>query len=295
MADGEPIGSIAVLGTGTIGGPMARNLAAAGLEVRAWNRSREKAEPLADHGVAVANSPAEAAAGADAVLTMLPDGDAVQEVMEAGALEAMGTGATWVQTSTVGLRATEQLKGLADANAVQFVDAPVLGTKQPAEEGALVVLASGPEEVEARCRPVFEAIGSKTVWLGEAGAGSRMKLVLNSWLVALVAGLAETIALARALGEDPGRFLEIIDGGPIGLPYAELKGRAMIEGDYPTSFRLQLAQKDAGLVVEAAEQAGLSPEVAKAAVRMYSRAAELGHGDEDVAAVIEAYGRQPEG
>ena len=291
MADGEPIGSIAVLGTGTMGGPMARNLAAAGLDVRAWNRSRESADPLADHGVELADSPADAAAGVDAVLTMLPDGDAVREVMQAGALEAMGNSAIWIQTSTVGLTATERLKELADASGVQLVDAPVLGTKQPAEEGALIVLASGPKELEARCRPAFEAVGSKAVWLGEAGAGSRMKLILNSWLVALVAGLAETISLARALGEDPARFLEIIDGGPIGLPYAELKGRAMVERDYPASFSLQLAEKDAKLVVEAAEQAGLSPQLAKAAVRMYERAAELGHGDEDIAAVIEAYGR----
>jgi 3-hydroxyisobutyrate dehydrogenase len=292
---GRAIRSIAVLGTGTMGGPMARNLAAAGLEVRAWNRSRDRAEALAEHGVAVAGSAPDAAAGADAVLTMLPDGDAVMDVMGAGVLEAMASDAAWIQASTVGMAATERLKEKADATGALFVDAPVLGTRQPAEEGALVVLASGPRELEERCRPVFEAIGSKTVWLGEAGAGSRMKLILNSWLVGLVAALAETIGLAQALGEDPRRFLEIIQGGPIGPPYAELKGRSMVEGDYPPSFRLELAEKDARLVIDAAEEAGFDPEVAKVADLLYRRAAELGHGDDDMAAVIEAYRRQPEG
>jgi 3-hydroxyisobutyrate dehydrogenase len=140
---------------------------------------------------------------------------------------------------------------------------------------------------------VFDAIGSKTVWLGEAGAGSRMKLVVNSWLLALTAGLAETIALAGTLDIDPSAFLETIDGSGIGVPYAQLKGKMMIEGRYEPSFPLALAEKDAGLVLEAAELGHLRPRVAPAVHELFARADELGHGDEDMAAVYEAC--EPEG
>jgi 3-hydroxyisobutyrate dehydrogenase len=258
--------------------------------VHAWNRSPEKAKPLQEHGIAVAGSAAEAARGADAVLTMLTDGRAVEDVMTGGALEAMEQGAVWIQASTVGLSAAERLAELARSRGVPFVDAPVLGTKEPAEQGALIVLASGAEELEARCGPVFAAIGSKAVWLGEAGAGSRMKLVVNSWLSALVVALGETVALARSLGDDPRRFLELIEGGPLGVPYARLKGSAMVERKYPPSFPLRLAEKDVALVLEAAERVGLRAELAHAVRSSFARAAELGHRDEDMAAVVEGYG-----
>lgn len=288
----DAIRSVAVLGTGTMGAPMARNLAAAGFEVSAWNRSRERAEPLAEHGIEIAATAPEAAGRADAVMTILTAGDAVEEVMSGGGgvLEAMRDDAVWIQASTVGTTAAERLRESADAAGAAFVDAPVLGTKQPAEQGALVVLASGPPEQEQRCGPVFDAVGSRTLWLGEAGAGSEMKVIVNSWLTSLVAALAETVALARSLGADPRRFLEVIEGGPIGLPYAELKGSAMIERDYPPSFKLRLAEKDVGLVLEAAEQAGLRLELAEAVRSLFARAAERGHGDEDMAAIVEAYG-----
>ncbi len=209
--------SVAVLGTGIMGLPMARNLAKAGLEVRAWNRTREKAEPLADDGVTVAGS------AAGVVVTMLADGDAVKQVAE----EALGEAgdALWLQTSTVGLAATRELAELAERSGTAFVDSPVLGTKAPAEQGELVVLASGPEDVRDAAAPVFDAIGKKTLWLGEAGAGTRMKLVLNMWLLSLTAALGESIALAEALGADPATFLEILDGAPMGTPTRSSRAR----------------------------------------------------------------------
>ena len=211
---------IAILGTGIMGLPMARNLVVAGLDVRAWNRTPDKAQPLADEGVEVASNPADAVRGADLVITMLADGDAVAGTMEdGGALTAMAEGALWIQMSTVGIAANEALQALADERRVTFVDAPVLGTKLPAEKGELLVLASGPEDCVDRCRPVFEAVGSKTLWLGEAGTGTRMKLVLNNWVISLTESLAETIALAESLAIDPQQFLDTIDGGLVGVPY----------------------------------------------------------------------------
>jgi len=283
MADDR---TVAVLGTGIMGAPMAHNLAGAGLSVRAWNRTRERAEPLTEHGVTVCDTPAEAVSGAGVALTMLSDGDAVEEAAR-GMLDALEDGAVWIQTSTVGLEAADRLAALAAESDVPFVDAPVLGTKQPAEEGQLIVLASGPEQQHERCGPVFDAIGSKTLWLGEAGAGSRLKIVVNNWITSLTTVLGETVALSRALDVDPAQFLEVISGGPLDLAYAQMKGKAMISGEVQEpSFRLSLAGKDAALVLAAAEEAGCELPVARAVHGRFTRAEELGHGDEDMAAVV---------
>jgi 3-hydroxyisobutyrate dehydrogenase len=287
MAEARP--TIAFLGTGIMGAPMARNVAGAGLSVRAWNRTREKAEPLAEDGIEVADSAAAAVEGADVVVTMLTDGDAVADVMtKGGALGAMADDAVWAQMSTVGIGATERLEGLAAERGVPYVDAPVLGTRQPAEQAQLLVLAGGPPDAVERCRAVFDAGGSKTVELGEAGKPTRLKLVLNTWLVGIVEDLAETIALARALDLDPRLFLEAIEGGALDCQYAHLKGELMIEESFePPSFPLRLAAKDASLVVDAARRAGLSLPLAEAVRAQFQRAADEGHADEDMAAAYE--------
>ncbi len=282
--------AIAVLGTGIMGAAMARNLLAAGFEVRAWNRSREKAEPLADDGATVADSPAEAAEGAGFVLTMLADADAVAEAAGGnyGALSVLPDDGVWLQMSTVGLEGQEKLAGIAYEHGVYYVDAPVLGTKEPAEQGQLIMLASGPEEVRERCEPVFDAVGSKTLWLGSAGAGSRLKLVTNNWIVGLLGALAETISLAEALGVDPNQFLEVIEGGPLGVPYAQMKGQMMIQEEFPTSFSANLARKDANLVLQAAEANGLRLPLTEAAAEHFDEVINAGHGEEDMAAIYEA-------
>lgn len=280
---------VAVLGTGIMGAAMTRNLLAAGMQVCVWNRSREKAEPLTEDGATLAESPAEAADEAGIVLTMLPNAGIIEEVAggEEGALSALSGDGIWLQMSTVGIEGHERLATLAQERGVAYVDAPVLGTKEPAEGGQLIVLASGPEEVRERCELVFDAVGSKTLWLGEAGAGSRLKLVTNNWIVGLLGVLAETISLAEATGVDPARFLEVIEGGPLGLPYAQMKGKMMIEEDFPTSFALELARKDAGLVLDAAEAQELRLTVAEAVAARFDEAINTGHGEEDVAAVYE--------
>jgi 3-hydroxyisobutyrate dehydrogenase len=278
---------VAVLGTGTMGAPMARNVARAGHEVRAWNRTRERAEPLAADGIAVCDTAEEAVRGAEVVVTIVADGEAVASLVEP-VLGAFGD-AAWAQMSTVGLRALDRLAAMAQDAGVALVDAPVSGTRQPAETGELVVLASGPAQARERCAPVFDAVGAKTVDLGDrVGEATRMKLVLNAWLVALVEGLAESIQLAEGLGVDPAQFLEIIDGGPLGPPYAKLKGTMMIERSYEPSFSLRWALKDARLVDEAARDAGLDLPLARTIAARMADAVEAGHGDEDMAATVEA-------
>ena len=285
MADGT---KVAVLGTGIMGGAMARNLLSEGMEVRAWNRSREKAEPLKEVGAEVADSPADAARGADFLLTMLANAEVVEEVIAGDVLPTLAEDCVWLQMSTVGEDGSGRLAEIANEHGVAYVDAPVLGTKQPAEQGQLVVLASGPEEVKERSEQVFDAVGSKTVWLGEAGAGSRLKLVINNWIVGLLGVLAETVAFAKSIGVDPSKFLETIEGGPLGLPYAQLKGTMMIEEDFPTSFSAKLARKDAGLVLGTAEAHDLQMPIAEAVAARFDEAIEAGHGEEDLAAVYQA-------
>jgi 3-hydroxyisobutyrate dehydrogenase len=285
MAEGT---KVAVLGTGIMGAAMARNLLAEGMEVRAWNRSREKAEPLEEDGAEVADSPADAARGADFLLTMLADADVVEEAIAGDVLPALAEDGVWLQMSTVGEDGSNRLAETANEHGVDFVDAPVLGTRQPAEQGQLVVLASGPEEIRERSQRIFDAVGSKTVWLGEAGAGSRLKLVVNNWIVGLLGVLAETVALANSTGVDPARFLETIEGGPLGLPYAQLKGNMMIEEDFPTSFSARLARKDTGLVLDTAEAQDLEMPIARAVAARFDEAIQAGHGEQDMAAIYQA-------
>ena len=158
MAEGT---KVAVLGTGIMGAAMARNLLAAGMKVSAWNRSREKAEPLGQDGAEVADSPADAARGADFLLTMLADADVIEGAVAGDVLSALAEGGVWLQMSTVGEEGTRRLAETANEHGVDFVDAPVLGTKQPAEQGQLIVLASGPEEARERSQPAFDAVGSQ--------------------------------------------------------------------------------------------------------------------------------------
>jgi 3-hydroxyisobutyrate dehydrogenase len=282
-----------------MGGAMASNLADAGLETRVWNRTREKAEPLAGHGVEIADSPAQAAADADAVITMLATDDVVREVMGGadGALAGMGGKSIWLQMSTIGIAATEGMAALADEAGVAFVDAPVLGTKQPAEQGKLVVLAAGPRDALDRCGAIFDAIGERTTTFERPGEATRLKIVLNNWVLSVTVATAETIALAERLGVDPRKFLEGIEGGNLDSAYARIKGGMMIDRSFEPSFPLGLALKDARLVLDAASAEGAEPALPRAIERRLSEADELGHGDEDMAAVYWAAtaGDGPEG
>lgn len=275
--------SVAFLGAGsTMGLPMARNIAKAGIEVSAWNRTPEKAEPLADDGVRVCRSPHEAVEGAGAIVTMLASGDAVLEAIEAE-LPAAGEDTVWLQMSTIGEEATERCAQLASEHELVFFDSPVLGTRQPAEESKLVILASGPQGVKDRVQPIFDAVGQKTIWVGEAGAGTRLKVATNSWVLTVTEGCAETIALAQSLDLDPSLLFEAFDGGTLDLPYFRLKGKAILEQNFDPSFRLELAAKDAGLVEDSARRHGLELPLFSTIREQMLKGAEE-HGDEDMAA-----------
>jgi 3-hydroxyisobutyrate dehydrogenase len=264
---------------------IARNIARAGFPVRAWNRSSEKADPLTRDGASIARSPADAARGAEIVITMLADADAVLDVMDGrqGFLSGMDESAIWAQMSTIGVSGTEHCAELAQRVGLIYVDAPVLGSKEPAKKGELIVLASGPSDVHATLDPLFAAVGERTMWLGPAGAGSALKVVANAWIVTVVEGVAETIALAEGAGVDPQHFLEAVSGGPLDLPYMQLKAKAILARDFEPSFRLELAAKDAALAAELAEQHGLDLPLIVTISERLAEGAER-HGDHDMAA-----------
>lgn len=275
---------VALLGTGAMGAGMARNLAAAGHDTTVWNRTRERAEPLGDVA-RVCDDAAEAVRGADVVVTMLFDTEATAEVV--GGLE-LGS-AVWVQTATVGVEGEARLRALAEQKGVPYLDAPVLGTRKPAEDGTLVVLASGDEALRPRVDPVLDAIGQRTLWAGPAGAGSRLKLAANAWVLTTVEGVAESLALTRELGLDPALFLEAVQGSAVASPYVGLKGRAMLEGDLDPSFALSGAAKDAALVIAAAQGVGLELGLMPGVLAHLQRAVDAGHGDADMAATYLAH------
>ncbi len=276
--------TIAFLGTGTMGEPMARHLIEAGFTLRVWNRSPDRARPLGEAGADVVEDPREAVAGAELLITMLSDADAVLDTA-APALEGAEGNVLWLQMSTIGIEGFERCVELAERHGVALVDAPVLGTREPAEEGKLIILASGPPEAQERCQPVFEAVGQRTLWLGDAGAGTRAKVATNSWVVGVVGVLAETIALFEALDVDPKYFFESLEGGPLDLPYARLKGAAMIKHSFDDpAFKLALARKDAELILQAASRQGLELPIMDAVTERMRRAENEGHGEEDMAA-----------
>jgi 3-hydroxyisobutyrate dehydrogenase len=281
---------VAVLGTGIMGTGMAHSLLRSGLDVIVWNRTAGRAAPLAADGARVAGSAAEAVADADAVITMLWDGNSVAEVM-ADALPAAPDGVLWVQTSTVSVHdAGDLLPALADGCGARYIDAPVLGTRQPAEEGRLTVLAAASEALRDAIAPVFGAIGARTVWVSDRpGDATRLKLVANSWVATIVAASAQSIALAQGLGLDPRAFLDMMKGSAVDTPYLHIKGEAIIAGQFATSFAVDGAVKDTGLIAAAMRESGTDASLMDAVGRQYRKASDAGHGEEDMAAIFHAF------
>jgi len=252
MTDNAQI-NVTVLGTGTMGTPMATNLSRHGFSTTVWDRNPAGARALEGVGAHVSAEPGEAVAGADVVISMLPNGEAVQSVFDhQGVLDAMRPGSVWAQMGTIGVAATDRMAALARERRadVSYVDAPVSGSKGPAESGDLIVLASGPVDVRARMEPVFAALGRRTVWLGDAGSGMRVKVVLNAWLAFVMEGLAETLTLADDLGVDHAQIFDVLDGSPLAAPWAVSKAHKIDSGDYSAEFALEWALKDVDLALD---------------------------------------------
>lgn len=280
---------VTVLGTGAMGAGVAGSLLREGHEVTVWNRSADKAAPLGERGATVADDAGAAVADAEVVLLTLFDTDAVVDVLEVAAGEAP-TDAVWVQASTIGVAGTQTVVQLAGKYGITLVEAMMLGTKAPAEQGKLTMLAAGPADVLDRIDPVLDAIGAKTVCAGEqVGDGTALKLAANAWIASITAATGQSLAVARSLGLDPALFLEAIAGSASDSAYAHTKGKSMIDGAYPAQFALDGLRKDIDLITEAARGAGVSTVLLEALGRVYADASAAGHGGDDIAAVGTAF------
>lgn len=280
---------VALLGTGIMGAGMAASIRRAGLDLTVWNRDRAKAEALADTGAAVADTAAQAVRDAEVVITMLFDTDSVADVMRP-VLDEVGE-AVWLQTTTVGVEGVERLAAMAADHGVTFVDAPVLGTKQPAQQGKLQVFWAGPAEAREVAQPVLDAISARVLDVADhPGPASALKLVVNAYIATMTAAIGQSVAFCKALDLDPALFLLALDGSPVGSPYTQLKGNAMIDGSYrEPSFTIDNLRKDIGLVREAMAAQGVDTGLMNAVAQLDDDASARGLGHADMAAVIEAF------
>ncbi|MGW4123955.1 NAD(P)-dependent oxidoreductase [Nocardia sp. NPDC004711] len=276
--------AVAVLGTGTIGAPIARNLRRAGFAVTVWNRTVDRAHHLRTDDVRVADSVPHAVHGARIVLTVVKDAAAVLAILEAAG-DALTPGTVLVQISTVGVQGISDIAKAAAARSLVLVDAPVQGTKGPAENAQLVVLASGPREVRAAVAPVFDAIGKATIWVSDRpGDASKLKLVVNTLISAITHGVAESIRFAEALGVDPQLLPTAVTGGPLESAFGTIKTNAILQQDFSPNFTVDNAIKDTELAIDAAAAAKVWLPQIEAGLARYRAAQRAGHGHEDMAA-----------
>jgi 3-hydroxyisobutyrate dehydrogenase len=279
--------AVAVIGAGIMGSAMVRNLVASGLSTTVWDRSPAVTAELAEAGAAVAESPRDAVQHAAVVITMLPTADVVESVIfDGGTAEAFASGAVWAQMGTIGVDATVRMRDRLAAIRpdVILVDAPVSGSKGPAKDGQLLILAAGPTAAAGIVGPVFDVIGRKTVWLGEAGKGSQMKLIVNAYMSILIEGVAETMELADRLGIGHAQLAEVIEGGPLDAPIARAKFHKMDRRDFAAEFPLEWALKDVDLAIGAAPGDAL-PLLAALSGQWHSAVA-AGLGRKDVSAAL---------
>jgi 3-hydroxyisobutyrate dehydrogenase len=281
--------TVAVLGIGSMGHGMATSALRAGIPTIVWNREAGRTRDLADLGAEVAETAADAAARAGIVITMVTDADAVISIAtEQGMLDALAPGSIWAQMSTIGVAGIERVIQLVEARRtdVTLLDAPVSGSKEPAEQGQLTIFASGPDDARSRVASLFDALGQRTIWVGPLGAGSRLKLVNNTLLAFTAEGLGASIALAHRLGVETETVIDALDGGPLVSPWESAKLQRIAKGDYSPQFALALALKDVHLALEAVD-AGRFESLASLA-REWERAVDKGLGDQDLTVVTRA-------
>ncbi len=277
------IQAVAVLGTGTMGSAFARRLLSAGMRVTAWDPIPGSAERLADAGAKIATTPEDAVRDADAVLTSVPTIASIEETMPR-ALAALRPGSIWLQMSTIGVDGTERAFALAKQLRpdVVFVDAPVSGSRVPAEQGKLLILASGPASALDALTPVFSALGQKTMRWERVGSGSAMKVVLNTWLAVLGEGIAETALLAQSLGVSLDDVSACLGSTALNAPWALAKLEKIEQKNFDPDFALALAAKDLHLALDAANGAHERLPMVQAIGLQWDSALQAGLGDRDV-------------
>lgn len=282
---------VAFLGTGIMGSRMAANVVVGEFEVKVWNRTREKAEAVAElSGAGVADTPAEAAEGADAVITMVVDSPEVEAVLfgENGAAPALNKGALVIDMSTIAPKAVQSIGQRLGERGIHFMDAPVSGSSPKAEDATLTIMAGGSEEDFKRALPLLESMGELIVHCGPLGHGQMVKLLNNTLAATNAAVLAEAIAVAEKAELDLDALIKVVAASSGNSTMVQLKAGPMMEHKYEPLFKLDHMLKDVRHCLNAAQELGSRTPVAEAAKSLYEAASTLGKGDEDFAAVIEA-------
>jgi 3-hydroxyisobutyrate dehydrogenase len=286
---------VAVLGIGAMGHGMATSARRAGLPTVVWNRDPEATRDLAELGADVAETAADAARRAAIVVTMVTDTDAVLSIaQDHGMLAALSPGAIWAQMSTIGVDGIERVAALVEKERpdITFLDAPVSGSKDPAEQGQLTIFASGPDEARTRVAALFDALGQRTIWVGPVGTGTRLKVVNNTWLAFAAEAVAASVALARRLGLATDTVADALDGGPLVSPWQAAKLQRIANGDFSAQFALALALKDVRLALDAAGDDRFAALACLA--DEWQQVVDQGLGDQDLTVVTQALEQQGE-
>jgi 3-hydroxyisobutyrate dehydrogenase len=289
----ERIERVAFCGLGIMGGPMAANLARAGFDLSVWTRTAEKAERFAsEHGARAGTTAAEAADGAQAVITMVPDSPEVESTLFGadGAAGALDRGALAIDMSTIAPTAAKAIAERLAGSGIDFLEAPVSGSRPKAEDGTLTIMAGGERSAFDRALPLLEAMGERIVHVGPQGHGQLAKLLTNTMGAVNAAALAEAVVTVKHAGIDSDAFLEVAGGSAGASTVLTLKGRPMFDENFEPLFRLEHMLKDVRHCLDEARALGVELRLGALAETLYARAAEQGHGEEDFAAVITAVG-----
>lgn len=286
---------VGFLGLGTMGAPMAANLAKAGFALTVWNRTASKMEPLLRLGARAGKGPAHVAAEADVVITMVSQPEDVEQVVLGpdGVLDGIKGGAVLIDMSTVSPATSRKLAGAMTTKRAEFLDAPVVGSKGPATEGALVILVGGLPTTLERCRPIFSAMGKTIIHAGQVGAGSALKLATNLMLAHLAAGFAEGLLLVERAGLAPQRYFEVLAASTFHSPWYQTKGGTMVKREFAAHFALKHMHKDLRLMGELAEEVKAPLPVTGAIERLFAQAAASGHSEADYSAILAHLDSQP--
>jgi glyoxylate/succinic semialdehyde reductase len=281
--------TVGFVGLGIMGTPMALNLIAAGYSLVVWNRDAKKCEPLIKAGAEVAGSPREVATSCEVVFAMVSDPEAALAVALGpdGVVAGLRPGRGYVDISTVDGATAIEIDKAVSATGAKYLEAPVSGSKKPAEDGTLIFLAAGDRELYDLALPALEVMGKMSLFLGETGNGAKMKLVVNMVMGSMMAAFSEGLCLADNAGLDAATLLNVLDNGAIANPMFRLKGPALIKGKYPTAFPLKHMQKDMRLALALGDQCGQPLPVAASANQDFVQARKMGLGDEDFGAVHE--------
>jgi 3-hydroxyisobutyrate dehydrogenase len=285
---------VALLGLGLMGMGMAGRLLDAGFPISVWNRTPEKAEPLAKRGAQVARSPREAAAGAAVVLSMLSDVPVCRDVWLGRGEAILGSapGTVLIESSTVTVDWIHELNRAAGQAGCELIDAPVTGSKPQAAQGQLLFLAGGSAATVNKVTPVLKAMGRDVVHVGPIGSGARLKLINNFLAGSQAASLAEALSVIERSGLDREKALQVLTEGAPGSPIIKLLSTRMTDRAYEPNFVLSLMAKDLRYAVTEADTQGLDLDMGRAALRVFEHAISAGQGEEDMSAVVEQFRAQ---